>query len=235
MPITVISNSSKEREDEIKELFNKMKPYLLEGKSYNQALKIVKNSKSTYTHTSWFKDLVKYGESQGFSKENFSYDDKYGLLNVNLLKNEKSLTGYYWVYKYYIDGKLKRIFHNDLYKLEEKVRHKGLPWKIVNEYKAIKTFELNDNLQENKRTPSFKKRGRKNTSGVKGVCRHTHKKSKVGFYWDYRNKIESLQAISLEELCEKVLSKGYEWVILDEELYRKNIMEDEERNKVLDG
>lgn len=227
MSINVITSSTDDRNKEIEELFNEMKPYLLEGKTYNQALSIVKNSSSTYSHTRWFKELVEYGESQGFPKSNFSYSDRYGLFGVQKVNSEKSLTGVYWVYKYSQEGKLRRIFDNDLCRLREKVLGKGLEWRVTNKYKAEHSFNLNKDLQENKRKIDNSNKGRKSSSGVKYVSKYKRKYAKRGFYWVYRHDGNFLQAPFLKELYEKIIDKGYEWLIIDEKLYKDNLNEEE--------
>ena len=67
MVIRIISQTTKEREDETIELFNKVKPLLDKGYSYSLAVRSIKNIKNIHvSNYSWFKDLVKYGTSQGY-------------------------------------------------------------------------------------------------------------------------------------------------------------------------
>ena len=67
MGIKVISQSTGERENETRELFEEIRPLLDKGYSYSRAVRQVKNMKTIYvTHYRWFKDLIKYGESQGY-------------------------------------------------------------------------------------------------------------------------------------------------------------------------
>ena len=227
MGINVISQSSKERREEIKKLFEEMKPYLDDGKTYNQAVSIVKNTKTTYSHTQWFKDLVEYGESQGYLKDNYDNWYKYGLLNVTLMKNCYSLTGYYWVYTHRcIDGRRKTLSSNDLCVLKKRVEEKGYLWKVLNQYKVEKAIELNRKLQSNKR-PSKSNKGRKSTSGVRYVTKLKNYKSKRNFYWGYKTDGVFMQSTTLKGLKDRVVGEGYDWNVIDDDVYHKNLIEDE--------
>lgn len=62
----------------------------------------------------------------------------------------------------------------------------------------------------------------KNTSGYFRVDKWKDSKSKRDFVWRYRyfdedNRRRSIQSVSLDKLKEKVLSKGLEWKVIDEE------------------
>ena len=223
MGITVVSQSTKEREDEIKELFGKMKPLLLEGKSFNQALCIVMGTNNqAYTSRRWYRDLLEYGEKEGFSKDDYSALDKSGIMNVYLGDYPTSLTGHYWIYSYIEDGKTRKLSSIDLEKLRERVEAKGLQWKVVNEFKAKKSYELNKELLLNKRDHKNKM----NKSGVKYVSHTKHKQSAKGYYWVYSYKGITIQATSLKKLECKVKDKNINWIITDKELYLKNIQND---------
>ena len=73
----IIERNSQDYQAETKELFNKVKPFLDNGYSYNKAVKVIKNIESLNTKASWFKDLVEYGEKQGYSRMDFSTKQKY--------------------------------------------------------------------------------------------------------------------------------------------------------------
>ena len=62
MSIKVICKSTKEREQEIIDLFNKAKPYLDEGFSYRSALikALGKEPNSNFSHFSWYKEFMEY-------------------------------------------------------------------------------------------------------------------------------------------------------------------------------
>ena len=67
--ITVISQNTKERKEETRELFEQIRPYLDEGYSYNSAIRQVKkNAHGNYSGLGWYRDVVQYGESQGYPR-----------------------------------------------------------------------------------------------------------------------------------------------------------------------
>ena len=67
--ITVITQTTEERNQETKELFESIRPLLDEGYTYRDAVKAVgrigENSNPNI-RCSWFHHLIKYGESQGY-------------------------------------------------------------------------------------------------------------------------------------------------------------------------
>ena len=75
MSIKVISQSTKEREQETIDLFNKAKPYLDEGFSYRLA--IIKalglNPNSRFNDARWYKDFVEYADAHGYPKKEYRY------------------------------------------------------------------------------------------------------------------------------------------------------------------
>ena len=72
--INVIEQSTSDRKKATINLFNEIKPYLDEGMIYSKAVKIVKNLPGSYpcTNLAWFRDVVEYGESQGYSYKKHS-------------------------------------------------------------------------------------------------------------------------------------------------------------------
>ena len=72
--ITIISQSTAEREKETKELFEKIKPLLDQGMIYSAAVMKVKNLPYAFNRNkqAWFRDLVAYGESQGYDYDDYS-------------------------------------------------------------------------------------------------------------------------------------------------------------------
>lgn len=68
--ITVIETTTSERKQEIINLFNEIKPYLDNGYSYMNALitigKISPKVRNSAYNYGWYKEVVKYGESQGY-------------------------------------------------------------------------------------------------------------------------------------------------------------------------
>ena len=75
MSIKVISQSTKEREQETIDLFNKAKPYLDDGFSYRLALITVlgKESNSSFSHFSWYKEFMEYADAHGYPKSEYRY------------------------------------------------------------------------------------------------------------------------------------------------------------------
>ena len=74
--ITVVCQSTSERQKETEELFQEIKPYLDEGFTYNQSLvKVGKITANTHLNikTGWFRHLVEYGKSQGYDYGNHIY------------------------------------------------------------------------------------------------------------------------------------------------------------------
>ena len=74
--ITVISQTTAEREEETRLLFEQIRPLLDEGYGYNSALikigRIPRGSRTGYYAQGWFKDLKEYGESQGYKYTDYS-------------------------------------------------------------------------------------------------------------------------------------------------------------------
>ncbi len=75
MNFKVISQSTKEREQETIDLFNKTKPYLDEGFSYRSALQKVLGKKPTCSFGSarWYKEFVEYADAHGYPKSEYRY------------------------------------------------------------------------------------------------------------------------------------------------------------------
>ena len=75
MNFKVISQSTKEREQEIVDLFNKAKSYLDDGCSYRLALQKVLGSKpnDSFSNRGWYKDFVEYADAHGYPKSEYRY------------------------------------------------------------------------------------------------------------------------------------------------------------------
>ena len=75
MNFKVISQSTKEREQETIDLFNKTKPYLDDGCSYRLALQKVLGKKPTcsFSNTSWYKEFMRYADAHGYPKSEYRY------------------------------------------------------------------------------------------------------------------------------------------------------------------
>ena len=69
MTITVISQTTAERNEETRQLFNSIRPYLDEGHTYRSALYEIgriPTKRAGYYHQAWFRELVEYGGTQGY-------------------------------------------------------------------------------------------------------------------------------------------------------------------------
>lgn len=64
-----------------------------------------------------------------------------GFYRVFKSNEKKYKQGFVWYYNYYENGKQKKISSVDLFKLEQKVKSKGLHWLIIDEEKAQKTLD----------------------------------------------------------------------------------------------
>ena len=75
MNFKVICQSTKEREQETIDLFNKAKPYLDDGFSYRLALQKVLGKKPTcsFGGASWYKEFVEYADAHGYPKAEYIY------------------------------------------------------------------------------------------------------------------------------------------------------------------
>lgn len=75
MSIKVICQSTKERKQEIVDLFNKAKPYLDDGFSYRSALQKVLGKKQSYSFggARWYKEFVEYADAHGYPKKEYRY------------------------------------------------------------------------------------------------------------------------------------------------------------------
>ena len=75
MNFKVISQSTKEREQEIIDLFNKAKPYLDDGCSYRLALQKVLGKKPTcsFGGARWYKEFIEYADAHGYPKSEYIY------------------------------------------------------------------------------------------------------------------------------------------------------------------
>ena len=75
MSFKVISQSTKEREQETIDLFIKAKPYLDDGCSYRLAiLKVLgKEPSNSFGGASWYKEFIDYADAQGYPKSEYRY------------------------------------------------------------------------------------------------------------------------------------------------------------------
>lgn len=73
-----------------------------------------------------------------------------GIFRVDIKKENIKIQpqGFRFRYCYTVNKKRKELSSVDLYKLEQKVKNKGLKWKIVDEEKAKQTYYLNNKVKE---------------------------------------------------------------------------------------
>lgn len=71
----IIETSTSQRKQETKTLFQKVKPLLDNGLSYNKAVRKIKKLPATYScsNLAWFRDLVEYGETQGYKYDDYRF------------------------------------------------------------------------------------------------------------------------------------------------------------------
>lgn len=221
--IKVIETSSEDRQKELEEIFEKMRPLLDQGFGYIASYQFISGVNHTaFSRRSWWRDLVKYGEEQGYDRKKIGeMKFKTGLLNVVLHKVPRSNSGYVWKYICNIDGMCETFSHSDLRVLEEDIIALGLPWAVVDEYNAQNSYDFN----YTRNNPYL---GRKPYSGVSYVYRQKQKRVKRGYVWIYRNPNHksSLSSSHLTELKKKVEERGWEWRIVDDTRYNKCLLED---------
>ena len=68
-----------------------------------------------------------------------------GFYRISKKKDNNCKQNFFWRYSYYINNKRKDIESTNLLKLKEKVEAQGLPWEIIDEEKAKKTLQENNN------------------------------------------------------------------------------------------
>ena len=75
MDFKVICQSTKEREQETIDLFNKAKPYLDDGCSYRLAIMKVlgKKPNNSFGSASWYKEFIEYADAHGYPKKEYRY------------------------------------------------------------------------------------------------------------------------------------------------------------------
>lgn len=62
----IIERTTEDCHNETVDLFNQIKPLLDNGESYSSACKIVLGKTSIGAQLAWYKELIQYGESQGY-------------------------------------------------------------------------------------------------------------------------------------------------------------------------
>ena len=71
--IKIIQQSTAERKQETWELFEKIRPLLDQGYSFNKALTEVTDLSVTNYRSGWFKDLIEYAKTQGYDYHEYKW------------------------------------------------------------------------------------------------------------------------------------------------------------------
>lgn len=188
------------------------------------------------------KDFYEIVKNIRDSDSSYHSGSKLGLFNVKIVRSKKAIMGFFWRYEYY-DGetdKVRTISAVDLQELREKVEQRQLPWMVTDIDKATKVYAINKEMQELHGVLYLQSRQR---IADKRVNTPYNKPNKYGVkyiyighnkglnYWifnrqrivDGERKVIALYSRTLLGLKEKVLSRGLEWEVLDDELYQKSL------------
>lgn len=138
------------------------------------------------------------------------YDNGYGILFLDIINDIKNPFNGFWEYKFQ-----EFEFHDiNLENLKQKVDKQKLPWIILNNNNAFKSFHLD--LRQN-----FK-------SGIYRVNKIKHNEYNSLFRWVYIKKDNDFFICdNLIELKEKVLNNNLKWIIINNANYQNSIQENE--------
>ena len=136
-----------------------------------------------------------------------------GFYRVSKNNAKESVMGYRWEYKAQINNEKVIIASASLVDLKEKVLAKGYDWMVTDEKLAEQTRE---------EAKQYYKKGR-NKTGIYRVDKHKAKRATQGFVWRYtyfdgKGNPKYITSVNLETVKEKVLAKGLDWVVFDEEI-----------------
>jgi hypothetical protein len=158
--------------------------------------------------------------------QNINLKNKYGILNLGLIRNDKVITGYQWSYSYWDGEKLRYIHSYDLLQLRQKVESKELDWIIIDNALAIDTYKFNNELLKKHKEYLKKNKGARKYRGSSGVSYVTIQKdsrSNAKKYWRYLYNGLNICDTDLKSLMEKVLDAGGVWIVRDKDLLKKNL------------
>ena len=199
----VVETTTDERNIEIQVLFEKLRPFLDQGLSYNKAYESAIGHKP-YVTRAWWKDLLKYGQQ---------------LLNVHFSQKQKK-----WYYHYLVGDKKRYLTSYDLKKLRKNVEDKNMPWVVLDIDLAKQAYQLNDEIQvKREMNQKLRGQGRPNKTGILYVSRLKKKTYRNGYFWRYFNRKQDIHisATTLRELRNKVIYRGYPWIVIDEDKYHE--------------
>lgn len=144
-------------------------------------------------------------------------ENKTGFYRLSKNYSSEIRQGYIWRYQYYDEFGLKQVVSNvDFYKIEKMVKDKGLPWIITDTDKAKITLkEAEENSVLYVENP--------NITGYYHVYKSKNNNVRQGFMYKYdfhdeNNKRIIIQNADLNKLKDRVISKGYTWKVVDQEL-----------------
>lgn len=152
--------------------------------------------------------------------------NKYGILNIGLIKNNKVITGYQWSYSYWDGEKLRYLHSYDLIQLRQKVENKGLEWIIIDNALAIDSYKLNKKFLDKHKEYLDENQGARKYRGSSGVSYVTIQKdsrSNSKRYWRYLHNGINICDTNLMSLMKKVSEAGGVWIVRDKDLLKKNI------------
>ena len=149
-----------------------------------------------------------------------------GFFRVHKHRDENCTQGFFYVYQYTENGSTIQLTATDLNKLKEKVKSKGLEWKVIMESQAKETMRVND---ENMLKISY-------DNDSTGFYRVSKTNSKIwGHYYKYyykdNGKPSALQSINIRVLKKNVEEKGLPWKIIDEEKAKQTLKESDDNNQ----
>lgn len=157
-------------------------------------------------------------------------ENKTGFYRVSKRMDDDLLQGYSWTYQYYDEFGLKRAIINvDFYKVEERVKAEGLPWIIIDEDKAAITLkEVEENRVFHEPNP--------NLTGFYRVYKAKSDEVNQGFLYKYDFRDDEgerviLQNIDLNDLKDRIISKGLPWYVVDEDLAAATVDENKSLEK----
>ncbi len=136
-----------------------------------------------------------------------------GFFRVIRSKAIENTTGYTWVYR--VQNRSSDVFINSssLIILKQRVTSQGLDWFIVDEELAEKSKQLEIDY--------WNIRKQNNNSGIHNVYKHNDNTCKQGFTWQYQytdetSKKKIMSNVNLDDLKERVLNKGFDWIVFDD-------------------
>lgn len=159
--------------------------------------------------------------------------NKSGILHVFQYKRPKNIQGFTWKFEYKVDDQKISMQDIDLLKLKEKVLLKGFDWIITDEEKYKNSLKINKEgkiKRKNHKSNNYIKKTL-NKSGIYQVYK-SNTSNPQGFIWVFEcnslNKRIHLSSVDLLKLKKKVMDNGLDWIITDENKYKKSLKINEE-------